>query len=452
MAADKRDFVDFENFGGLLDNDVYRYPTIKYIDEFEREREWNVFVRLIKYSSKTKQSQIDWDLLKEKQLSIKKEYFHTGDKYVDLPKHSAGQVWIETGIIGGKITRHIPTYFRKVAFKGQSNQRNIFMQALINARSQYLKKQERSINTEIDDSKKTKCITTKYFPMLAKTYSDGEKYLKFPLYVQPKLDGNRCIAYLYNKEVILYSRNKKEHKHKQYLKDELLKPLMDLYDNNQCQSLYLDGEFYIHGNSLQDISSKARNLKKDDNSLEYHIYDCFYPLNMNLPFTERYKTLIEIFKVNVFNKIKLVETKLVNDFKEMTEFYNYCIQNDYEGAMCRNADGEYAGDPNRVSSSRSKNLVKLKQKFTSEFEIVGFTEGKKGKDKGALIWILQTDTGIRFNVIPKMEYQDRYSMYNECVKSFDKKYLGLMLTVEYTELSEKGVPLCAKGIIIRDYE
>ena len=100
------------------------------------------------------------------------------------------------------------------------------------------------------------------------------------------------------------------------------------------------------------------------------------------------------------------------------------------------------------------NLVKMKKQMTDEYEVISFTEGKKGKDKGALLWILKTDKDISFTVTPKdMTYEERYKLFKEASikKYFDEKFKGRMMTVEYEDLSKDQIPLRAKSIGFREH-
>ncbi len=95
----------------------------------------------------------------------------------------------------------------------------------------------------------------------------------------------------------------------------------------------------------------------------------------------------------------------------------------------------------------------MKPKFTDEYEVVGYAEGSKGKDKGAILWVCQTQDGDQFHVTPKdMTYAERYDLFHDAVDNFEEKYLGRMLTVEYEDLSKDGIPLRAKALTFRDYE
>jgi ATP-dependent DNA ligase len=444
MASSKRNFTDFKDFPGELnDSGYYVLPTLWHKDELDRIRKWTIHIRMIKKGDKLKG--IDWNMLKEIQVPIEQKYFT--DKIEDS---IISEMWVETGIEGGKITRNSPTYFEEPIYKGRSNERNVFQRALIESRSTWLKKKDLGLSEKKDQ--KHKEAPEMYFPMLAKTFKDAEKYLTYPLYIQPKLDGVRCIIYLKNKDdinsVVAYTRTKKIFPSIDYIK-ELLYPFLKKFYKKT--SLYLDGELYKHGKSLQEISGDSRNEKeKKDN--EYHIYDCFYPDEMDMPFNDRH-SLLDKFNSEINNKIKYVKevpTFLVENKAEANKKYKDFIKQEYEGAMLRNINGVYVGNPDKATT-RSNDLVKMKPSFTDEFKCVNYTEGKRGKDKGAVIWICENN-GIQFNVTPKETYDERYELYKECLKNFNKKYYGRLLTVEYQDKSEDDIPLRAKAIGFRDIE
>ena len=464
MSSSKRDFTNFIKFPGKINNGTgyYEFPTLWHKDDMNRLREWNIYVRLIK-RSKNKITEIDWNLLKEDQVEIEKSYYNMGS-YID--SDIVAQSWVETGIDNGKITRNAPSYYENPINEGKSNERNVFQQALIWSRSQWLKKKNSGCN-EYKDSSTNNKINIMYFPMLAKTFKDGEKHLEYPLYIQPKLDGVRCLIYLQEKNggvdsVIAYTRTKKKFPSIEYIKKILYKYLNELYDEENKQSIYLDGELYKHGKKLQNISGDSRNENadvsdKNKSRNEYHIYDCFYPLELDTEYKKRYEQLTELFDAfsdNALKTIKAVPTEIVNSYKEAMTKYKKFISMGYEGAMLRNIKGEYLANSNKTGSfMRSNDLVKMKPKFTDEFKVVDYTEGNKGRDKGAIIWVCETKSGEKFNVTPKdINYKKRYELYADCKKNFNKKYKNKMITIEYEDLSINQVPQRAKALLFRDYE
>ena len=146
---------------------------------------WQIFVRMV--SNGKRVSNINWNEITEDQIPIKKEYFNIGTK---IKPGIIAEEWSISGIENMAITKSSPTYFDEVTFKNQSNERNVFQTALIDARSKYLKVKERSVISTSTDKK--------YFPMLAKSQKDGERFINYPAFIQPKLDGVRCVIYLNN--------------------------------------------------------------------------------------------------------------------------------------------------------------------------------------------------------------------------------------------------------------
>lgn len=468
MASAKRDFSDFKSFpGSVEDTGYYSLPMLYSVDVAQRVRVWQIHIRLVKpnkvesevVSEKGWSIKEGWNPLKENQLPIKEEYFTD-----PMPENIRAQAWVETGIEAGKIMQSAPTYFTKPTNDGKANERNVFQCALIYARSQWLKRKDKGDQEKRPGRSSPATADKKLFPQLARPYKEIQ-HIHWPAYVQPKLDGVRCVAYLEkknggHKSVVAYSRTKKIFPSLDYLKKILYPYLNALHEDGH--SIYLDGELYLHGKKLQEISGDSRNEDADQTAEtrnQYHIYDCFYSHELETPFDQRHSQLLNMFEAMSDAALKVVRpvpTFLAANMKEATEKYKRFIREGYEGAMLRNADGPYAAG-NSKTGTRSKDLIKLKPKFSDEFECVGFTEGAKGKDKGAVIWICQTKkpdgTFVRFNVTPKdMTYEQRYLMFKECQGYFQQRYEGRMLTVEYEDLSKDGVPQRAKALTFRDYE
>lgn len=447
MAASKRNFDDFHNFpGSLTDLGYYSFPALWHKDDAGRWRVWQIHVRLVK--DEFRLNGIDWSLLDEKQLPIKDPYFTSA-----IDSTIVAQVWAESGIESGKITRSAPTYVTEPVNKGKANERNVFQQALVIARSLWQKRKDKG-----DSEEKQTTTSNMPFPQLAKSYKDAQKYIKYPIYIQPKLDGVRCIMFLKKKNggyknVIAYTRTKKVFPSIDYLRKEIYPYLNALFEDGH--SIYLDGELYRHGKKLQDISGDSRNENTDqkaDDRNEYHVYDCFYLNELAADFKMRYAQLENIFNNTSSDLLKLVPTKLATSSAEVNKEYAKFLKQGYEGAILRNSAGVYAFGTSKTGT-RSNDLIKLKPKFSDEFECVGYTQGDKGKDVGAVIWICQTKDKQQFNVTPKdITYEERYALFQDCEASFKKKYYLRMLSVEYEDLSKTGIPQRAKALTFRDYE
>ena len=468
MAADKRNFSDFTVFPGEINKTTgsYDFPDLYHSDSNNNDRIWSIKVRLVK--GKEKKYSIDWDLMEDDTIPVKSSYLNT----TDIPKGTISQMWVETGVIGGKITRHTPTYSEE-KHVGQSNERNTFKSSLVTARSLYLKKLDNGMRpNNIFYSKPTKPVKyARYFPMLVRKYDDEKKNLVYPIYVQPKLDGARCIAYLDvhpNKKptfenVILYTRQKKDYIGFEKLRKELLPALMDIYDLEQSESAYIDGEFYKHEMPLQTISGAVRNPKRESmpkyDGIQYHVFDIFYP-SRTLAFEDRIEHLDDLFAAlgNNPEEVVRVPTLYAKTQIEEEKIYKDFLKKRYEGTIVRNASSLYLTHPIKTGMSiRSKFVLKRKMTYSDEYEVVGFDQGTKGRDKGAIIWQCQTEEPHKkFNATPKdITYEERYDLYKKSIKNnndgFNKNFKGRMMTVEYEDLSKNNVPLRAKAVGFRDH-
>lgn len=270
-------------------------------------------------------------------------------------------------------------------------------------------------------------------PMLAHKFADKQKHIKYPCFVQPKLDGVRCLAYKENDIVNLMSRTGKEFSHLNHIREALQK-----IDFNG----FLDGELFTTKMEFSDISGIIRKQKLTDEdiqlsyNIEYHVYDTFDTDNLELPFNER-NQIIKDFKLKKY--LQYVPTYLCKTEENMLSKYDDFVNKGFEGIMIRNYSGLYK------IKFRSNDLIKLKPFLDSEYKIVDFTEGV-GRDKGCVIWICENKNGETFRCRPNGSLDDRKELFNN-----GKKYIGKMLTIRYQELQD-DIPRFGIGIGIRDYE
>jgi ATP-dependent DNA ligase len=473
MSASKRQFSDFTKFPGAIEKSTgsYRFPSLFHIDSADNTRIWSIYIRLVKGSCKKYFH--DWDLMLDNTIPIKKSYLSG----VSIPDGTVAQMWVETGVVGGKISRHAPTY-PSIKNIGRSNERNQLEQGLVLARALYLKKYENGLRSNQEFKKGTTNKTSKnikYFPMLVRKYDDEKKHLKYPLYVQPKLDGARMIAFL-NKNpkqkptisnVILYTRQKKEYVGFNKIREDLLHALIDMWDFESNHSIYIDGELYKHGFNLQTISGAVRNPKRNEipkyDGIKYHVFDVFYPSNPEIEFKDRIEYLDDTFSALIVGNseskcIERVDTIKVKNEDAQERLYKKFLNRGYEGIILRNASSLYLTHPTKNSMSiRSKYVLKRKMTYSDEYEVVDFDQGSKGRDKGAIMWICKThNTDKLFRVTPKnTTYDERYKTFKDAnannKKGFINKFKGRMMTVEYEDLSKDGVPLRAKAVGFREH-
>lgn len=324
---------------------------------------------------------------------------------------------------------------------GKSNATNAITQAILNANSIHNKKALKSSGN-----------VTKFLPMLLKKVEQSKlksEDFNNGIFVERKYDGTRVIAHrLSDGNIELYSRTGKQYIGIDHIETEVGHIVGDT-------EIYLDGELYIHGKNLQDISGAVRGEKNSDRkNLKYHIYDCFDPNHLDLSQQKRKALLTSLFKAvsSKLSHTELVETVLVHKQSEVDQLYKQFIDEGYEGAVLRRSNKPYE---HCINNYHSSHVLKLKPFPTDEFKVVGFTEGKKGKDLGAIIFILKTDKDLEFRAVPNMELPDRKNLFKQLSadkRIFAGKYKDKLATIQYATLSKDGKPTQPKFVSMRDYE
>ncbi len=336
----------------------------------------------------------------------------------------------EYGQVNGKIQ------IREKEITKAKSKKTLEEQALFEAKREWVnqkeKKQYSIEKPDIQEGKKQK--TAKQFtPMLAQTYK-GKKGFKCLEHLQPKLDGVR--AYFY--EGKFRSRNHKEY----FNMDHLIKDLSKIKDN-----VIFDGELYNHDMTFQELMKyvKLKEIEDDKEDMlpqikkyvEYHIFDCYFPDNPEMPFIERYKYLQSIQKLFKKTKIYLVEIIEMTELNEMEKLHDYYVSKGYEGIMLRTPESPY-------EFKRSKFLQKYKVFVDEEFEVIGFD--KEIQDKIPLVlWICKTTDGKEFTCRPKGTHDERAELYKNA-----HKYIGKKLTVVFQEYTDDGIPRFPVGKGFRD--
>ena len=344
-----------------------------------------------------------------------------------------------TGNIDGKL-REYKKKVEKGKNIGKKNETSHLEQAIKQATSLYTKKMRNSCYKKSQDELESATLMT---PMSAQYFEKRMKYIDFKnAYVQPKLDGVRCILKKENDDVKLYSKNGLEFFNLEHIKNDIHKYFKKLPDN-----IILDGELYTTKFPFNEINGFVRrkkvkkNLDEKISKIEFHVFDCFDLNDVEWTFENRYKFLKKRFK-KYFKKslnpiLCLVDTKKVESEQQVYEYNTDYIKNHYEGIMIRNGLGVY-----KNSKTRSNDLQKYKLFKDDEFEITGYQEGS-GTDKGTVIWVCSVGEH-KFTVRPKGTVEERKDYYNN-----GDKYIGQKLTVRFQEYSENGVPRFPVGLRIR---
>lgn len=436
---------------------TWDFPPIESINAHKKKTFWRIYVRMFMMRPDIKLPDVPEDAF----IVIDDAFFDSKP----LDPNLYAWINVDSGIEGGKIKKSIPTIVKSGKNLGKASATNVWTQALRDAYGIYNKQTKKSVVGVANGAKRI--TTTELFPpMLAQILKDQKVPPRVdddhPLYVQRKYNGVRTVTTLEctvvdEKEsytVIMYSRRKNLYPGFAYIKAELLPALAMFWEEGR--KLYLDGEIYMHGEPLQDISGYSRREDQPgDKKYDYMIYDCFIPEEPKLLYTERKKILDDIFSEFKFAHAKAVETFEAHSMEEVNELYKVFLEEGFEGAMVR-VDTTYHYSYNE---RHSKVLLKMKPSYDHEYEVVDFTTGEKGKAAEALMIICQTEDGKKFPVTPAMELPDRIALAKKMkeiepngLSHFKTFWLGKKIIVTYDEKSKDNVPQRARTrLIIRTW-
>ena len=276
---------------------------------------------------------------------------------------------------------------------------------------------------------------TKIKPMLAHKYNPDKA--DYPAYIQPKLDGVRCV---FTKDGA-YSRTGKEFKNVDHIK----KALKNFFNTNP--TFILDGELYNHGlkDDFEKIISLVRKTKPTNEHkqeaaelIQYHVYDV---ANLaHATYTNRLNILNSSFTYTY--PICKVETKVVLDYDEAVKQHNKYLKLGYEGSIYRSMSGKY-------KNTRSWDLMKFKDFEDSEATIIGYELGK-GKRQGTVgKFIMQDDEGVEFGCPPGKGYD-----YKDLAVMLDNisYYIGERATFTYFQRTQAGSYRHPLFKCLRNYE
>lgn len=295
-----------------------------------------------------------------------------------------------------------------------------------------------------------------FLPMLAHDFDKKGGRLAYPVSVQPKLDGLRCLAKREGGEVILLSRQGKRFR----------LPRIEEALSSLPEGVVLDGELYIHElpgfvpylDSLEEgegrlltwrdvrfnkISSWVKKSQPETAAVQYHVYDC--PAFMgedSYPWDVRIQNLRDLFRSQGYSRtVCLVETRRAVNAEEVRLQQAEFMREGYEGAIVRSPGGVYHW------GHRSDSLLKVKSWRDAEFTIVGHTDGG-GKDAGTVIWECRvgadSPTAKTFQVRPMGTHEERAQLFLEA-----RKHHGARLKVKFFEMTPDGVPRFPIGLGIR---
>ena len=276
--------------------------------------------------------------------------------------------------------------------------------------------------------------------MLAHKYNEDKA--DYPAYIQPKLDGVRCLFTAKG----AFSRANNQFMNVDHITKDL-KPVFDRYP-----TLILDGELYNHGlkDDFEKIISLVKKKKPTDADkteaaelVQYHIYDVASFPHANYTWRMNFiNTLNHSAMFRTSSCLCISDTKVALDFDDAQKLHAKNLKLGYEGSIYRSMEGKYKG-------TRSWDLMKFKDFHDAEATIIDFVAGK-GKRTGTLgKFIMQDHEGVVFGCPPGKGYN--YDALAEMLENA-AHYVGQWATFTYFERTKAGSYRHPHYKCLRNYE
>lgn len=384
-----------------------------------------------------------------------------GYKEWTISTDEQGLITIRHGKLGGKL--QTKSELVKGKNIGRANETTPAQQAVSEAEGKIKKQKDKGYRENKEDLQELPLHA-----MLAYDYHKAGHRIEFPCYGSDKYDGVRCLAKKRDGEVTLESRTGQPYD---------VPHIVDQLSRMMFEGETFDGELYLHGYALQEITSavkrtdtqgeidKARRkyakaelgskefweateeleeallIHEIRPQLEFIIFDILSPeLDDDADFATRLNFLSSFRDRRLYNfnapNIAITYYSLIANEEELKEDHADAVDRGYEGLMLRNMKGKYE------SGKRSYDLQKYKTFFDKEFLVVGYEVDKDG----CIVYTCKNDLNdLSFNVIfGDKEWKMQAAKEGE-------KYLQKALTVKF-QSRYKGtlLPQFPTGVAFRE--
>jgi DNA ligase-1 len=331
---------------------------------------------------------------------------------------------------------------------GRSNETTPKDQALFEINSTFKKQMDKGYYPLGQAEARDNFLT---LPMLAYPFSDKAHKVEFPLTLQPKYDGVRCLSdgtkmwsrkgKQFSPKIVAHffgdSHDSESKTGQVTLSDLLMNVAASAQGALATMGYITDGELILpEGYPLQDTVSAAKKFYPElSPKLLYRIYDVVAP---DLCYTERYKIVQEIVAKSNHPQIIAAPVHIINSEEEMHPVHEKYVAEGWEGTMIRlHGMGYKVGQ-------RTHQLLKLKDFLEEEFLVVGVKEGT-GKFAGAAIFVCKTDEGKTFDTLPVGTMERRQYYFQN-----PDEVIGTHWTVRFQAWTKDRKPQFGRAINQRD--
>ena len=263
--------------------------------------------------------------------------------------------------------------------------------------------------------------------MLAKNWQDSSFHLNdtinwsiAPYYMSEKYDGVRAIY----KDGVLKTRADTVIQVPKWFEKAL---------TSCSEDCSIEGELWLGRSKFDELSGLIRSqnpLDKRWNKVEFRVFDAPHikgDFSVRKQWFETWVTTLE------HKQIKSAGHQLIQNQKQLDEFYQIKVAQGGEGVMVINGASDY-------QTGRSNDLIKRKPLMDAEATVVGYTKGK-GKYEGLMgALIVQDASGREFKIGTGFTVAQRTQ----------PPKIGESITFAFNGFTKNGLPRFARFLRIRD--
>lgn len=230
----------------------------------------------------------------------------------------------------------------------------------------------------------------------------------FPCFVQPKLNGVRC---LWDGRTASCRSGRRHH--------PVIQAIMRRYPGHPDG--LLDGELTAPGEPFEIVQAAVAGDETAAAKLSFATFDWIG--RPDLAFRDRLEAIRD----------RIVETTWVQDLEGLESAYGRFLDEGYEGLIARDPAALY-------TPGKAQGLLKYKPFEDAEFPIVDVLEAG-GKDAGTAMLVCQTPAGVRFPITPGGCRRYRMKIWRDRLDWIGKPY-----TVRFEGWTAYGAPRFARGV------
>jgi DNA ligase-1 len=250
-----------------------------------------------------------------------------------------------------------------------------------------------------------------------------EKRITFPIAVEPKYDGVRCLAMVIGDEVKFFSRTGKEYLNYQHIGVELVAMLREA---GITEDWVFDGE--AMAKTFNETVGSARRTGEAALDSKYYFFESMSLKNFEQG--DKRPHGVRRFEMNKLKDLEcdyILKTPMIiaEHMEDIMDMYNKILSEGGEGVIVKPLRGLY-------KRKRSHDWLKIKDTNSADCVITGFFEGE-GAMKGTLGGFIVDFNGVEVRVGSGLDHHTRENVW----KSPDLT-VGLLIEVQYHEVTPDG--------------